>query len=212
MSRHDCNETPDEAEFQWVELDESTSQTYWKMGFILAMVAAAAVLGASTTTVGASAETSFTADNVETLTTHNGMIQEVTVAPAGEIDYYGLESEPDEATVEVQVRSDGTDGWETVDSTTVGSEDTLGYAGTVEYGFDTIDLFDSSSLNRADLRAPNGETVETEIDIRVSVTFEESGTDGADVTDSSQDTFTVTVENIQSGADVGGNANTDGDA
>ena len=199
----------DVGDFQWISVKESTSSPRWKAYAVAIVLTMLIVIAAPTGIVGAEVNSEFTAENVGPLITNNGHIDELTVAPEGEINYYGLESEPESITVEVAIRSDATDGWETVHTTVIGGDEELGLEGTVEYSLPQIDLFAESSLTSNDFRPPNGETSETDIDIRVKAIFAGAG-GGTDVVASGEDTYTVTVENVHSGGGVSGTANTGG--
>lgn len=154
---------------------------------------------------GAAAHTTFTADDV-TVTSNNGQIMALTVAPAGDIHYWGLESAGD-VNIAVETRQSGGT-WEQVAEQ---NQSVSSLEGSLEYSFSTIDLLAESSISRVDFNANrDGGTSTNDIEIRVRATFIGAGDNGADIVTTTSDSFTVTVDNVGAGLNGGGNANTNG--
>lgn len=196
------------SEFEWVTVNggrsEPTTDRSYKTYSII-VVALLAVALATLWPGSAVAHTSFSADDVS-VESNNGVITELTVAPAGDVHYSGLEQTPERLDLVVSVKhSDGS--WEQIGAK---NRSASGLEGTVDYDFDTIDVLKQSSLTVADLRSPDGESSSTDVTIRVEATLVGSGPSGTDVTSTAADTFTVTVTNAPAGANVGGSANTNG--
>lgn len=202
--------TPNAAasEFEWVPVnggrsEPTTDRSYKTYGIIVAAILAMAL--ATLWPASAVAHTSFSASDVS-VESNNGVITELTVAPAGDVHYTGLEQAPERLDLVVSVKhSDGS--WEQIGAKNLSAS---GLEGTVDYDFDTIDVLEQSSLTVADLRSPDGETSSTDVTIRVEATLVGSGPGGTDVTSAAADTFTVTVTNVPAGANVGGRAHTNG--
>lgn len=157
----------------------------------------------------AGAQTSqFTAGDA-TVQTNSGMLKQITVAPNGDVEYYGFEQEPDNVTIQVEAKPAGASSWEQVHSAELISDGSgLGLEGNISYDVSTIDLLAQTSMKKQDFRPTDGKTSETDVQVRVTVTFAGAGPNGDNVQTTSQDTFTVIVENIAAGGNVGGNANT----
>ena len=157
----------------------------------------------------AGAQTSqFTAGDA-TVKTNSGMLKQITVAPSGDVEYYGFEQEPDNVTVQVEAKPAGASNWEQVHSAELISDGSgLGLEGNISYDVSTINLLAETSMKKQDFRPTDGATSETDVQVRVTVTFAGAGSNGDDVETTSQDTFTVIVENIAAGGNIGGNANT----
>lgn len=170
---------------------------------LVLLVAAGAVLVLSG---GATAHTSFTANDVA-ITSNGGSVQSLTVAPTGDVHYQGLETPPSSVDVVVEVQGGSAGSWETIGSKSLSAS---GLEGNVSFDFNTIDLMSQSSMTQSDFRSSDGVTSSTDVEIRVTATLVGAGPSGSDVTAASQDTFTVTVENVPAGGNVGGNANTGG--
>lgn len=145
---------------------------------------------------------SFTAADVQT-TTHDGQIDAVTIAPEGRISWTGLEQEPSKVAVSVEVKTE--DGWKTVDTRTY--RDVKGLDGSHQYDFSTrsgpIDLT-THAFSATEFAASDGETVDTTVDVRITVTVHGQEERSTSVSDS----FQVTVENKRADADASGSANT----
>lgn len=170
---------------------------------LVLLVATGAVL---VLTGGATAHTSFTANDVA-ITSNGGNVQSLTVAPTGDVHYQGLEQPPSDVYVVVDVKKSSASTWETLDNKTISAS---GLEGNASFDFATIDLLAQSSMTQSDFRSSDGTTSSTDVDIRVTATLVGAGPSGSDVTAASQATFTVTVENIPAGGNVGGQANTGG--
>jgi hypothetical protein len=154
---------------------------------------------------GATAAATFTAGDVQ-VTTDNGQITSVTVAPNGTVTYDGLEASANTITVDVQVKKNSSTSWETVGSKTLSPG---GTSGSATYNFTNIDVIQNSPLTTADFNAGgDGTSTATDVDVRVHVTLVGVGDSGADVTTSAGDTFTVTANNQPISVDVSGQANT----
>lgn len=170
------------------------------------IVAVIVVLAASTAgafvMTGPSVGASFTAGDVET-TTHDGEIDAVTIAPAGEVSWTGLEAQPKTATVTVQVQT--ADGWTVLASQTYGDVD--GLDGSLSYDFSErgqrIDLT-KRPFSDDRFTASDGESSATTIDIRIVATVAAQEDRRTTVSDS----FTVRVANKPADTDASGRAGT----
>lgn len=152
---------------------------------------------------GATAQASFTADDVN-VASNAGVVTSLTVAPAGEITYDGLERPPNETTVVVSVRvADGS--WERVGNETL---DVSTQQGSTSFDFPTIDVFAETSTTPADFRPSDGSRKQVDMDVRLRVTLADAGPGGDDVTATVSDTSTVTVTNEAATAGASGKANT----
>lgn len=155
---------------------------------------------------GAVAHTSLTAADV-TVVSNSGKLVSLSVAPAGDIHFSGLEQEPTSVNLTVYVKKSSASTWESVDTKSIQA---TGLEGSVNFTFASIDLLQQSSLTKSDFEAADGQSSTTDVDVKVGTTLVGAGPNGSDVTASSQATFTVTVENVPAGGAVGGTANTDG--
>lgn len=155
---------------------------------------------------GATAQTTFDAKNVQ-VTSDNGQLQSLTVAPNGTVEYSGLEKNISSITVSVSIKKSSSGSWQQLDSQSVSA---TGYSGTAKYSFGTIDVMQNSGLSKSDFHSKDGNTATTDLVVRISVTMQGAGAGGADVTSNETDTFTVSVENLPANGNVGGTANTNG--
>ena len=205
MSNRHTDLTDDDLE--WVTVDEGESRLR-RAARPLAVAGIVAVLLVTATvsmTGGVAAQTTFTANDVTT-TTPSGHLKSVSVAPNGTVEYAGLESQPSSVDVAVQVRKQGGT-WQTVSTKSLSAS---GLAGNVSYDFATLDLLQTTSLQKGDFpTAPDGGDASTTLEVRVNATLVGAGPSGSDVTASSSDSFTVTVHNRKAGGGVTGRANTD---
>lgn len=169
--------------------------------FLVASIGLFAVSGE-----GATAEVDQFYVEDETIETAPGSIQELDLDVDGDYEYEGLNDEADSATVELQVKhSDGE--WETIDEQTSSVE---GYSGTGTYDVEG-ELFEDTSLEQDDVAADEGgESETTEFDVRAVLTVEDGDGDEL-VTEEATDSFELTVENREPGADVGGQGETTAD-
>lgn len=201
---------PDAAasEFEWVPVngdppEPTTNRSYRTFGLIAAAILA--VAPATLWPASAVAHTSFSATDVS-VESNNGVVTELTGAPAGDVHYSGLERAPERLDLVISVKAAG-GSWQPIGTKNLPAS---GLEGTVAYDFDTIDVLQQSSLTAADLRRPDGQTSSTDLTIRVEATLVDGGPSGTDVTSAATDTFTVAVTNVPAGANVGGRANTNG--
>ncbi|MFC6872596.1 hypothetical protein [Halobellus marinus] len=155
---------------------------------------------------GASAHTDFAANDVA-ITSNGGNVKSLTVTPTGDVHYEGLETAPSSVDVVVEIKRSSSSSWDTLDQKSLSAS---GQEGEVGYNFSTIDVLSESSLTRADFKSSDGQTSTTDLDIRVTATLVGAGSNGNDVTAAATETFTVSVENIPAGGNVGGKANTNG--
>lgn len=203
-------------EFDWIDVGTTHSNgrrfnNFGRVASVGAIVLIASVLVTSVfLTGGVTAATSFTAEDVGPIETQNGLVDSLTVEPEGEVWYEGLEEEPDHIHLAVQVRSDDTDGWETVGEQTVGETEELGHEGEVTFSFETLELFDESSLTPQDFRAGPGQEETTGVEVQLVATFPDADADGDDLVVTEQDEYAVTVVNVAAGGGIGGDANTGG--
>lgn len=157
-------------------------------------------------TGGATADTTFSASNVD-VTSHGGTIQSLSIAPSGHVHYSGLESVPSAVTIDVQVKKATASSWDTVGTKSLSA---TGLAGNLSFDFQRLDIMSQSDLTKQDFKSGDGTTSNTEVDVRLAVTFVGAGSGGSDVTSTAQDSFLVNVTNIPAGAGINGNAGTQG--
>jgi hypothetical protein len=200
-----------ESEFEWTSFEESTpasgpgssgARTLGRKLAVVAMVVLVALGGTTLLSTSATAQTSFTANDVQT-TSHNGQLKELSIAPEGTVSYEGLENPATGVTVTVAVKQSESSTWTDLQTKEVGAS---GLHGSADYSFDKMSLIKGGPFNKKAFRPDDGETVGTDVDVRVTVTVHEDG--GEDVVATGTDTFTVTVENIERGAGVGGKGKT----
>lgn len=154
------------------------------------------------------AHTTFTAEDVS-VTGNAGQLQTLTIAPSGDVHYDGLEAEPSSAEVTVSTKLSSSSTWETVGTESVSTD---GLEGTANFSFSEIDLLDETSMEKADFRAADDATEETDVDVKLEVILVGAGPDDENVTGSSSDTMTVSVTNEKAGVGAGGQANSGGGA
>lgn len=207
--------TSDSGQFEWVPVGDSAQERSGRFegtgelsrrGFLSAItgvvVVSMALGGTAFLTAPASASTSFSANDVA-VTSHNGQLRELTIAPSGSVSFEGLESEANGISVVVDARlPDGT--WSQVATKDISAS---GVTGTVSYDVAETSLLNSGPFTKNDFRPADGTTADTTVEVRVSAVVHESS--GEDVTATGSDTFTVSVTNVARGAGVGGEANTD---
>jgi hypothetical protein len=111
------------------------------------------------------AHTAFSAEDVR-LSTNSGRLTSLTVAPAGDIHYDGLEAEPSSIYITVSARLSGTPSWEPV---ATGSVDGTGLHGTANYSVTEINLLSATSMSSSDFAAADGATASTDVEVRVQV-------------------------------------------
>lgn len=200
------NERLPDSEFDWGPPTGESGRNRW--GWAVAAVCILVVTtGMLVFTMGsASAHTDFTANDVA-ITSNGGNVKSLTVAPTGDIHYEGLEAAPSSVDVVVEIKESSSSSWETLDSKSTSAS---GLEGNVSFDFSTIDVLASSSLGNPDFKSSDGQTATTDLDIRVTATLVGAGPNGDDVTTVTTQTFTVSVENIPAGGNVGGKANTNG--
>lgn len=196
----------DSSELQWVEPDGTcdAANTESRRRQVAALVVAA-LLAASITPLfsGGVLAATFTASDVS-VTSDNGALTAVTVAPNGSVTYDGLENEPNEIQLAVQVNVDGT--WETATTKTLSA---TGLQGSVSYDVSEVDLLSATSLSAGDFMAgADGGDAQTTVDVRVQATFVGVEDGGGDMATTAGDSFTVTVNNQPANGGVGGQANT----
>ena len=200
------NERLPNSEFDWGPPDSESKGI--RRGWVVAAVCVLVVMaGTLAFTIGsASAHADFTANDVA-ITSNGGNVKSLTVAPTGDIHYQGLEAAPSSVDVVVEIKQSSGSSWETLDSKSVSAS---GLEGNVTFDFSTIDVLAASSLGQQDFRSNDGQTSTTDLDVRVTATLVGAGPNGDDVTTAATQTFTVSVENIPAGGNVGGKANTNG--
>jgi hypothetical protein len=169
---------------------------------VVTIVAFVAMGSATFLTSSAMAQTSFTAGDVSA-TSHNGQLQELTIAPEGSVTYEGLETPASGITVTVQVRPEGGSTWSDLKSKELTAS---GLHGSATYAFDRMSILQGSTFSKKDFRPADGADSTTQVDVRVNVAVREEG--GQTVETRATDTFTVTVTNVARGAGVGGTGNT----
>lgn len=157
----------------------------------------------------AAAAGQFTAADVA-VTSPNGKLTSLTVAPSGTVSYWGLEQPPTATTIEVQILVDGT--WETIQTQ---SYDVSTLAGSLGYSVPETSVIDQTSggLVASDFDAQSkDQPTTTTVDMRVVATFAGAGENGRDVTTTSSSSFDVTVsqEPGTGGGNGGGNAGGNG--
>lgn len=152
------------------------------------------------------AHTTFTAGDVS-LSTNSGQLTSLTVAPAGDVHYNGLETVPSSIDIAVSARLNSSQSWETVATQSVAGS---GLEGSINYSIAEVDLLKQTSMSKNDFTAQDGSTETNDVDLRVQVTLVGAGPGGADVTASSTDTMTISITNEPAGAGVGGQANSNG--
>lgn len=195
-------------EFDWISIPANDTEQESNRSPKLAGMAVALVLAvvmSSFVSTPAVAHTTFTADDLS-VTSNNGVLTSLSVAPAGDVHYDGLEQPPERFDLVVSIKPSG-GSWEQLDEKSLNAS---GLEGTASYSFSSIDVLKETSLTTADLRAADGDSTSTELTVRVEATLVGAGPNGSDVTSTGTDTFAVTVTNEQSGAGVGGQANTNG--
>lgn len=180
----------------------TTRRRVLRGGTLAALLAAIGIAGVRVGTQHAVAA-AFTARDVE-LTTHDGTLDRVTVAPDVTVSWTGLDAPADTATITLATR--GTDSWVTAAEQTVPSD---GYAGTTTVEFDVVDLTDTAAFTDADFAAPAGSTKQTDVELRVDATISAGE---HDYSTSTGDAFVVTVNNFAAAADATGTANTGADS
>lgn len=191
-------------DFEWVTVRTSTGRNYARyLG--VAMVVVTVLAGVPLLSTSGAASTSLTTSNVG-VTSNSGMLQSLTVAPNGTISYDGLESPPSSVVVTVSVREQS-GSWQQLDRETTSAS---GLEGSTDYSFPTVDVLGSTSLQRQDFRAPDGDSKTTTLELRVSVALVGAGPGGSNVTTSATDSFDVTVTNEGARAGVNGRGNTNG--
>lgn len=214
----------DTEDFEWgVRTDGGTTASgdgglalFWTDGLprvtprrVAALGLAAGLLLATTLafTGGASANTTFTATNVD-VTSNGGTLNSLVVAPAGNISYDGFDREAEKVVVTVRLKEpDGN--WTTVGTMT--KQQPSGQQGTVQYDFAQLDVIKSTAWKKVDFRArQDGSDATTTMAVEVTATFVNATNGGENVTSSASDSFTVNVTNEAAGAGVGGSANTGG--
>lgn len=200
------NERLPNSEFDWGP--PTTESDGNRRGWVVAAVFILIVTtGMMVFTIGsASAHTDFTANDVA-ITSNGGNVKSLTLAPTGDVHYEGLEAPPSSVDVVVEIKKSSSSSWDTLDSKSVSAS---GQEGNVSYDFSTIDVLAASSLKQPDLTSKDGKTATTDLDIRVTATLVGAGPNGDDVTSAATQTFTVSVENVPAGGNVGGKANTNG--
>ncbi|MFB6105874.1 MAG: hypothetical protein ABEJ70_02770 [Halobacteriaceae archaeon] len=171
----------------------------WRVAAALVVAGALAATGVGTI-AGPATAVSFSATDVS-VTSQNGKLQDLTVAPTGTVRYSGLEAVPPRATVRTQVRVGGA--WQTVATS---RRPVSGHAGSVSFDFAPVSLFSGTGLSASSFAAnsPQNPTTTT-VTVRVHVTFPGAGPNGADVTVTGRDDFAVTVSKQAGNSNGGGN-------
>lgn len=153
---------------------------------------------------GAMAHTSFTVNDAS-VTSNDGSLKSLTVAPSGDVHYDGLESEPSAVEVTVAIKKSNASSYETIGSQNITTA--TGLQGSVNYTFSTIDVLAQSSLTKADFRASEGATKNTSLDLQITVTLYDVGPSGSDETIQTMDPFVVSVTNEGITVGTGGKGN-----
>lgn len=207
--QQDDSSAPGSADLEWVAVGqserESGSGRSPRRFALVALVTAFLVATAGPMFAGSTVAASFTASDVE-VTSNNGHLESLTVAPNGTVTYDGLENEPADVVLAIEVESsDGT--WDTVETQSLSA---TGLEGSVSYDFTAIDLIDNSALEETDFHATPGSTTDTTVNLRMNATLVGAGPNSSDVHATASDTFTVSVTNQPASGGVGGSANTNG--
>lgn len=134
------------------------------VGAVLIMV----VAGLSWTAMPAVALTGFTANDIS-ITTDDGELSELTVAPSGQVTWSGLEAEADTVSIRTTVFNDTTNIW-THDPII----DVTGTSGTLTFENAPVNVFNETetrhgSFSPADYTAADGSTASYSFDVWVQV-------------------------------------------
>lgn len=191
-------------EFEWHSVSRSQDgRSYRRLTVLVICALLLGFAGLSFVVSPASADTSFTANDA-TVTSPDGSVKSVTIAPAGTVTYSGMEQEPSGISVTVSVKTSSMDGWKTVESKSLSVS---GLEGSASYRFQKSDLLASTVMSASSFEAADGSTATTDVQVKVTAVVVGGGSEGADVTSEATSTFTVSVTNIEAGAGVGGQAN-----
>lgn len=209
LSMTQSNDRLDESDFVWNDSDDPDGlfhnrRAMLRLG-ITTLIAVGLVLMISSFFVGgAMADGDFVANDIEEIETQNGMLDELTIAPEGDIWWEGLEKEPAEIELAVSAAVDDSQHVHT-ETITDGVE---GLAGETSFEMDTMDLFEETNIGANDFRPGQGDTKTTTVTIELQVTILDEDGETLVAFDASDD-FDVTVYNKHPGGGVGGQANTD---
>lgn len=142
---------------------------------------------------------SFTASDVN-VTSPNGKLQSLTVAPSGTVTYRGFDQRPSATIVTIQVLVDGT--WESIGNQSV---PVANLQGSVDFSFPQLDVIDRTSdgltADEFAAQSPHQPTT-TSVHVRVSVVFKGVKPNGDDLSITRRATFAVNV--AQSSGPPGG--------